>query len=383
MKYLFLHTLVLYSIVVSAQQFTLTGQVSGLQQGKLYLGYMNAEGKRVNDSTLLNNGQFTFSGNINEPVMAFMNLNTRLTSSDDPNMVSFFLEPTNMTMHMAYNRFKDAVITGSTTQNEYSILQKQQQKFQKRWKIVLDTLSAINKRSNTLYQETKAWALSPYQDEWRELSANFIQDHPASYVTAWLLRFEGDLSTDSLKKLYTRFPEKVKQSSFGKVLALDLEKRRTGIPGAKAALFTSDGIDDKPVSLADFKGKYVLIDFWASWCVPCRKGNPHLKDLYAKYKAKGFEVIGVSDDDRKPGAWKKAVEQDGLPWKHVLRGMKVTMNGDVANIDHSNDISEGYNIRSLPTQVLIDPNGMIIGRYGDGLGESHAALDKKLEEIFK
>jgi thiol-disulfide isomerase/thioredoxin len=388
MKYLFMNLLLAFYITAGAQQttakpFTLSGEITGVQEGKLYLGYTDGDGKRVSDSTMLSNGRFRFTGKITEPVMAYMSYNTKRASIDDPNTISFFIDPANMKMTMAFNAFKDAVITGGPTQTEYAVLQKQQQKFRKRWQVVMDTLSAINKRSNALYQETRAWALSPYTEEYRELTATFIQEHPASYVTAWLLRFERDISTDSLKKLYARFPQPVKQSSFGREVAKDLEKRKTGIPGVKAALFTSTGIDGQPVSLADLKGKYVLVDFWASWCVPCRKGNPHLKELYARYKEKGFEVIGVSDDDSKPEAWKKAVEQDGLPWKHVLRGLKVTRNGDAINIDHTNDISEGYNIHSLPTQVLIGPDGMIIGRYGDSLGEDHAALDKKLEEIFK
>lgn len=388
MKYLFLHVLFACCLAAAAQQptakqFTLTGEITGVKEGKLYLGYAVADSKYVMDSAVISNGQFRFTGKITEPVMVFMSYNTKRTTTEDPNGVSFFIDPTNMKMVMAFNAFKDAVITGGATQNEYTLLQKQQQKLRKRWQIVMDTLSAIGKRSNVLYQETKSWALSPYLEEYRAMTAAFIQQHPSSYVTAWLLRFEQDLSTDSLKKIYARFPVRVKQSAYGKAVAIDLEKRKTGIPGVKAALFSSTGIDGQPVNLTDCKGKYVLIDFWASWCVPCRKGNPHLKELYTRYKDKGFEVIGVSDDDRNPEAWKKAVGQDELPWKHVLRGLTMTRNGDGVTFDHSKDISDVYNIHSLPTQILIDPNGMIIGRYGDSLGEGHAALDKKLEEIFK
>jgi glutathione peroxidase-family protein len=113
--------------------------------------------------------------------------------------------------------------------------------------------------------------------------------------------------------------------------------------------------------------------------VPCRKGNPHLKDLYHKYKSKGFEIIGISDDDNKPEAWKKAVEKDGIGiWKLVLRGLKRTQNG----YDDSGDISHNYGIHTLPTKILIDPKGMIVGRYGGG-GEDDNAMDKKLEEIFE
>ncbi|MNE72996.1 Thiol-disulfide oxidoreductase ResA [compost metagenome] len=122
----------------------------------------------------------------------------------------------------------------------------------------------------------------------------------------------------------------------------------------------------------------MLLDFWASWCAPCRKGNPHLISLYSKYKDKGLEIIGISDDDSNLAAWKKAVEQDKIGiWKHVLRGLKRTSKG----YDKSEDISEPYAIHSLPTKILVDKNGVIIGRYGGG-GENDEAMDKKLAEIF-
>lgn len=383
MKYLFI-TLVFASLQTQAQKpFTLSGEVKGTKDGILYLGYSGAEGKRVSDSTRLQDGHFQFSGNVMEPVMAYISLNNRRASMGDPNVFGFFLEPAAMNMTMTLNKFGDAVVTGSKVQDEYAVLQRQQEKFDKRWQIVFDTLSAINKRSNVLYQETKNWALSPYNEEAEEVRAEFIQQYPASYVTAWLLRFERGISTDSLKKLYNVFPAEVKESAYGKDVAKELERRKTGIPGVAATLFNSTGIDGKPVNLVDFRGKYVVLDFWASWCVPCRKGNPHMKELYARYKHKGFEVIGIASDDSNPALWKKAVEQDGLPWKQVLAGLKVTRKGDEVTYDDSRNISKGYNIHTLPTLFLIDPKGMIIGRYGDELGESHAALDKKLEEIFK
>ncbi len=120
----------------------------------------------------------------------------------------------------------------------------------------------------------------------------------------------------------------------------------------------------------------MLLDFWASWCVPCRKGNPHLKALYAQYKDKGIEFIGISDDDSNPAAWKKAVAKDDLPWRHVLRGMDRNLMR--AGKTSDKDISEKYGIHSLPTKILINPEGMIIGRYGSEGDE----LDRMLEKSF-
>ena len=123
-----------------------------------------------------------------------------------------------------------------------------------------------------------------------------------------------------------------------------------------------------------------MVDFWASWCGPCRKGNPHLLSLYSKYKDKGLEIIGVASDDSDPEAWRKAVAKDQIGvWKHILSGLRRLPNG---TYDKSEDIGDQFGIHTLPTKILIDPKGVIIGRYGGG-GENDEAMDKKMEEIFK
>ncbi len=359
-------------------QFVLKGKLLQQLDGVVTLSYTGKDGKYVRDTAVVNDGSFMFKGFVAEPTMASLSGKTTTRSMDDPNTTNFFIEPATMQITVTANAFRQAKITGSKTQTEYELLQKPLTKIRERWKVVMDTLSAVNKRSNWQYQELKDWVLQPYNAEIRELEMAFINSHPTSYVTAYTLRFRGrELATDTLKMLYNRFPEKLKQSIFGKAVAADLEKRKIGVPGTTAAVFTATDINGNKISLADLKGKYVLLDFWASWCVPCRKGNPHLKELYAMYKDKGFEVIGVSDDDRNPEAWKKAVAQDGLPWLHVLRGFKM-VNGVP---DRSADINEGYNISTLPTQILIDNTGMIIARYGED-GEDHGLLDQKLQSIF-
>jgi thiol-disulfide isomerase/thioredoxin len=193
-----------------------------------------------------------------------------------------------------------------------------------------------------------------------------------------MLRFHvGDFSWDKLQDYYDKLGSELQQTPDGKYIKEEIEKLRAGSPGAMANDFTKADINGMPVSLSEFKGKkFVIIDFWASWCVPCRKGNPHLKELYAKYKDQGLEIIGVSDDDSKPENWKKAVEQDALPWRHLLRGLdwEKIRKGEKSE----NDISEKFGIHELPTKILVDKNGVIIGRYY----EYDEELDAKLKEIF-
>jgi thiol-disulfide isomerase/thioredoxin len=178
------------------------------------------------------------------------------------------------------------------------------------------------------------------------------------------------MATDTLKSYYDRFPDAVKQSSYGKDVSKQLNDRNIGVPGAIAANFIADDLQGKKLALSQFKGKYILLDFWGSWCLPCRKSHPHLKTLYGKYKQQGFEIIGVAqeyNDDK--NAWRKAVTEDQVDWLHVM----TTHNPEA-------DIINKYNIVYFPTKILIDKEGVIIGRYGE---KDLTELDAKLESIFK
>ena len=383
MKYIFLLLLIATNEIGVAQKkaadrFVLQGKIMNQEEGLVYLSYINKDGERVRDSVALKNGSFEFRGAIKEPTIASFWGNVSSRGVDDPNYTTLFLEPSTMKLTATAGQFKSAKMEGSKTQLDYQIIQSKLEKVSARWQVVMDTLSAANKRSNFEYQELRSWVLKPYFAEMREINLEFFDKHPTSYATAYRLRFMlRDLTTDSIKLFYDRFPEKLKGSEYGKYIVAEMDKRKLGVIGSTASNFTAIDINNNKLSLSDFKGKYVLLDFWASWCLPCRKLNPHLKELYARYKDQGFEVIGVSDDDRNPNAWRKAVADDALPWQHVLRGFKM-IDGKP---DLSNDISAGFNISSLPTHVLIDPSGKIIGRYGEG--DPHDLLDKKLASVFK
>jgi thiol-disulfide isomerase/thioredoxin len=368
--------LALATAIPAKAQFVLDGKAPGYKHDFIYLYYAAADGSYIRDSMAVKNGTFHFSGNATEPFMATLRSTSDPRVYNDSVTTTLFLEPKKMTVTVEDGKFGEARLEGSASQQQYGDMQRQLAALNKKWKVVMDTLQAVNKRSNFEYQELKNWVLLPYHTDSDDIINRSLLQNPGTYVTAYYLRFKVDhLSEDSLKKLYAAFPEKVKQSTFGRILDEEIKKKSIGVPGAIAHAFSSNDINGSPLSLADFKGKYVLLDFWASWCVPCRKGNPHLKEVYAKYKDSGFEIIGISDDDSKPEAWKNAVEKDGTGiWKHVLRGLKRTETG----FDRTNDKSEWYNIHSLPTKILIDPTGKIIGRYD----EEEAALDAQLAAIF-
>lgn len=375
--------------------FVLKGQIAGQHEGILQLQYENKDGKMIIDTSLIVNGAFEFKGTISEPVKAMIFGKNKPMSINDPNVSFLFLEPGHMDLRLEAGAFANLKLSGSKTHEEMAALDRKIKPLMEGIKPILAEYNKANevyiqamneKRPQAELDQLKERASSiqdkvqPIGIKVNEIEMEYIRTHPASYLSASL--FSSKISSMSPVKsqaVYDSFSPEIKRSKYGKEALKAIQKMQNGSPGSKAFVFAAQDINGQQLSLTDFKGKkFVLLDFWASWCGPCRKGNPHLLSLYGKYKDKGFEIIGISDDDSNPLAWKKAVEQDKIGvWKHVLRGLKRTSAGS----DKSGDISERYGIHTLPTKILIDKNGMIVGRYGGG-GESDEAMDKKLAEIF-
>jgi thiol-disulfide isomerase/thioredoxin len=227
-------------------------------------------------------------------------------------------------------------------------------------------------------QENLSKEIQPIRIKYSQIEKQILEQYPSSVEAANVLMTSvGRMPVSEGLAKYELLSLEAKNSTAGKYIKDKLDGMRSGSPGAIAPDFTATELKGGTLSLSDYRGKFVLIDFWASWCVPCRKGNPHLLDLYAKYKDKGFEIIGVASDDGAEDKWKAAVEQDKIGvWKHVLTGhsREKSVSGEIA-------IGKKYGISTLPTKILVDPSGKVIGRYGSG-GENNAALDKKLLELF-
>jgi thiol-disulfide isomerase/thioredoxin len=196
----------------------------------------------------------------------------------------------------------------------------------------------------------------------------FIKKNPNSYISLLALsQLSGEnLKQDEVEALFAKLSNDVKNTNWGKSVATSLNKTKTTAVGSVAPDFTQDDPKGKPFKLSTLRGKYVLIDFWASWCGPCRRENPNVVRAYQKYKNKNFEILGVSLDNDK-SAWLGAIEKDNLIWLHVsdLRGWKSAS-------------AQLYGVESIPQNYLLDPQGVIIEK---NLRGNH--LEEVLAKVLK
>lgn len=221
-----------------------------------------------------------------------------------------------------------------------------------------------NSVPHALYEELNQ-ALATADDEGATL-AKFVERNNDSYAAVFVLdRLGAHVDVNTRKTLFDRLPQVLQNSYEGKRVADKISGELASKVGNSAPEFTLKNQEGHAISLNDFRGKYVFIDFWASWCGPCREEFPFIKNAYDKYKGKGFEVIGISTD-KNTEAWEKAIDAFSLPWVHLL--------------DHSGDQAialSKYAVTVLPTSYLLDPDGKIIAK--DLRGEQ---LEEQLKKLL-
>lgn len=217
-------------------------------------------------------------------------------------------------------------------------------------------------------------SLAIYSDKIKPIALTFIAEHPSSYLSAkYLASFVSVLPLDSLYFYYNMWTPSVKHSIYGQRIKVTIDQLESSSLGKEAPNFSTIDMNGKKLQLSDFKGKYVLLDFWASWCVPCRHGSPHMIALYEQFHPKGLEVIGIASDDSKPDAWRKAIIKDNVgTWHNVLQGLDKSK-------PLQNGINSKFSVMSLPTKILINPTGKIIGKF---TGDEDSRLDQKLKNVF-
>jgi peroxiredoxin len=341
-------------------QFVIKANIAHFTDSVVYLNY-GTIGSSLTDTAVVKNGHFTFKGSVTEPAPAMIFSKTFKVRID------LYLENVPITVTGDADSMFNTKVTGTGVVHEFEefnqrILANRKSTvalFEKAWQV---------KQSGDSITAKKIQAQADSQYAWESKArVAYITKHPKSFISAKeLLAYTSTITLAESIKMYNTLDNAIKGSKIGKEIADRIALLSKVEEGKPAQDFTENTPDGKPVSLSSYKGHYVLLEFWASWCGPCRAENPNLLKQYKLYNSKGFDVLSVSLDSDK-GLWQKAIEKDALPWTHVsdLKGW-------------NNTVAVLYGIRAVPASFLIDPSGKIIAT-----GLRGETLNKKLESLFQ
>ena len=378
-KYLIVLFIITGSLAATGQTpsgFLVKCELTNVKEGKVIFYYRNPTktDEIKPDSTAFQDGHFELRGVIpdSEPVLMVLQ---RIENGQfrQPPARFFVQNGDQIELKGDGNNISSSVVTGNKYNDQYNELKA----------IIKDDQDAIGFARSQMTEdqsanEVKQKQMRAMMEKIVEKEKAFAKAHPDYLVSSMLVAIELQMTPEEKSTSYNSFTTEVKQGMYGRMIAGQMEQEKITGVGATAIDFTKKDLQGKTIRLADYKGKYVLLDFWGSWCGPCRAGNPHLKDLYAKYKDKGFMIVGIANEkgvtlaDNKT-SWKKALKEDGLPWQQILNNEGIEK-CDVTNL---------YNVFAFPTKILLDKDGKIIGRFtGTSMGNDKDDLTEKLKEIF-
>lgn len=359
-KYLFILLFVpVLSFAQQAKVFEIKAKINGLKDSTQVFLKSGSDGKIVASSIAMGGG-FVLSGKLENAELCILSF-TGISEAAD-----MFLFNEHISIQGDINNLKGLQYAGSETEADYL-------EFKNLLDPYKEKLNGLAAKINQEKDQNLRNALMKDFTDLKQLVINsagdFIQKKSSSSVSPFVLYAISPLmegGAPQLEPYYALFKGNALKGPYAAAIGKAIDDSKLGAVGSMAIEFTQKDVNGKPVSLSSFKGKYVLLDFWASWCGPCRQENPNIVRAYNRYKTKNFTVLGISLDQEK-SRWLDAIKADGLTWTQV------------SDLKYwNNSVAQLYKIQTIPANMLIDPTGRIVGKNLRGV-----ELDEMLKSIFK
>ncbi len=343
-------------------QYKIQGNVDGLNSGSAVLSKVVDNELVTIDSVVVKNGGFEFVGSVDQPEFYV------ITFADTLDGIQLFLENKNITIAAGVDSIEKADIKGSELTTVFNGFNEKLFDFNMQFRALYNEYIQANMSGNNSRVKEIEDEYAAVEDQQMEYIKSFVKENSdnvlAPYVTLRFMAYQ--LEVNELEEIVNGFAPEILETQYASTLNERLEIMKRVAIGQPFVDFMLNDTTGNPLALSTIveQNDYVLLDFWAAWCNPCRQENPHLVATYAEYKDKGFEIFGVSFDKTRE-AWVKAIKQDGITWPQV---------SDLKYWDSA--AGKLYAVRSIPHNVLINKEGIIVAKNlrGDDLGKKLAEL---------